>query len=158
MRHRGRDLGVAHCRRQPEFGELLRVVAVDQVVHDARVVRLGLPHLFQDLGRFLFVGKGLVGRRLGRVQRQRIEDASLLVVGEAGVHLLHRLLVGDRAGLVVDLVVILIERGDRRDIGLLALGLRTGGVGLLDASEPAFKAASLGGYHSGYQWLIATPQ
>ena len=28
----------------------------------------------------------------------------------------------------------------------------------LTASDPAFKAASLGGNHSGYQWLIATPQ
>ena len=101
-------------------------------MHDARVVRLGLPHLVQDLGRLLLVGEGLVGRRLGRVQRQRIEDAGLLVVGEAGVNLLHRLLVGDRAGLVVELVVISIERGDRRDIGLLALGLRPGGVGLRD--------------------------
>src|SRR5205814_6520301 len=26
------------------------------------------------------------------------------------------------------------------------------------ASDPAFSAAGLGGYHSGYQWLIAMPQ
>ena len=139
VRYRRRDLGVAHRRRQPELGELLGVVAVDQVMHDAGVVRLRLPNLFQDLGGFLLVREGLVGRRLGCVQRQRIEDAGLLVVREAGMDLLHRLFIGDRPGLVVDLVVILVEGGDRRDIGLLAVGLRPGGAGLFDRFGTGFQ-------------------
>ena len=75
VRDRRCNLCVAHCGRQPEFGELLRVVAMDQVVHDSRVVRLGLPHVFQNLGRLFFVSEGLVGRREGAAQiLDRAED------------------------------------------------------------------------------------
>ena len=62
MRHVGRDLGVADRSVQPRRGELWRVVAVDQVMYDAGVVRLLLPDLVEDLGRLFLVGKGLVGR------------------------------------------------------------------------------------------------
>jgi hypothetical protein len=40
----------------------------------------------------------------------------------------------------------------------LAIGLWLGGLRPLDRLESAFSAAGLGGYQSGYQWLIATSQ
>ena len=51
MRHIGRDLGVTNRRIEPGLGKLRRVVAVDQVVHDTRMVRLFLPDLVQDFRR-----------------------------------------------------------------------------------------------------------
>jgi len=70
MRYLGGDLGVADRRIQPRLGELCRIVAMDQVMDDAGMVRLFLPNLVEDLRRFALIGKGLVGRQRGRVQRQ----------------------------------------------------------------------------------------
>ena len=45
MRHVGRNLGVADRRVETGLSQLGRIVAMDQVMHNAGVVRLFLPHL-----------------------------------------------------------------------------------------------------------------
>ena len=144
MRHLRRDLGVADRRRQPGLGELRRVVAVDQVVHDAGMLRLLLPLLVENVRRLALLGVGLVGRQCRRVQRQRVEHAGLAVLGIALVQLLHRLLVGDRTGAVIELVVVAVERADRRDVILFPLGLRPGGDRLVDRLQSGLQRRRAG--------------
>jgi hypothetical protein len=70
------------------------------------------------------IGVGLVGRQRGGVESQRIEHRGFTVLGVAQIDLLHRLLVGDGAGAVVEFVIVAVEGRDRRDVVLLPLGLR----------------------------------
>ena len=132
MRHRRRDVGVAQRRRQPVLGHFRRVVGVDQVMRDPRMVGQLRPHLFEDRARLFLIGVGLVGRRRSRDQREGIEHAGLPIIGIAQVHLLHRLFVSDRAGAVIDLVVVPVEGRDRRDVIAFAIGLLLRGHRLLD--------------------------
>src|SRR6185437_2302076 len=98
--HVGRDLGIADRSVQPRRGELWRVIAVDQVMYDAGVVRFLLPDFVEDLGRLFLVGKGLVGLERAGVQRRGIDAGGFGVIRVALRHLLPRLCVGNGAGLL----------------------------------------------------------
>src|SRR5690349_19991712 len=84
---------------------------------------LGLRRL-EEARYVLKVGVALVGRQVGGVERQRVEDPGLAIVGSARVELRHRALVGERARAMVQLVAVAIEGAVRLDVGALALGLR----------------------------------
>ena len=120
VRHGRRDLRVAPRSAEPARGQGRIVIAVDDVVRDAGMVRLLGQDLLEDRARLQLIGVRLVGRRRRRVQRERIEHRGLAVVGIAPVELLHRLLVGGGPRAMVQLVVVAIVRLDRGDVVLLA--------------------------------------
>jgi hypothetical protein len=66
------------------------------------------------------------------VQRQRVEDLGLDVVGILLDERLHRLLVVLRARVLVDLAMVFVERLDGRQPIALALGLGADRLALLD--------------------------
>ena len=123
VRRGGRELGVAVGRLQPALGERRVVVGMDQVVHDARVVRLARELRLQDLGRLELPRVGLVGRQCCDVERERMVDRGLGVVRIARVELRHRLLVGQHARAMVLGVGIAVELRERGDVARLARAL-----------------------------------
>ena len=108
-------------------------------MHDARVVRFLLPDFVEDLGCLSLVGKGLVGLERTGVQRQAIEHRGLAVVRVALIHLLHRLFVGERTSLMVELVIVAIEGGDCCDVIRLARRLGRGRHRLGDCFGAGFE-------------------
>ena len=62
MRRGRRDLGVTPRSVEALFRDRRRVVEVDQVVRDARVLRLALEDRLEDRRALELVGVGLVGR------------------------------------------------------------------------------------------------
>ena len=135
VRRRRGDGRVATGRTEPLVRDGRVVVAVDEVVRGARMVRLLPEHGLEDRRRLELLGVRLVGRHRGGVERERVEDRGLAVARVARGQLLHRLLVGDRPRPVVDLVVVLVEDLDRRDVVELALALRAGRPGARDGGR-----------------------
>ena len=144
MRHRGRDVGIAQRRRQPVFGHFRRVVGVDQVMRDPRMVGQLRPHRLQDRARLFLIGVGLVGRRRSRDQGEGIEHAAFPIIGIAQMHLLHRFFVSDGARAVIDLVVVPVESRDRRDVIAFAIGFLLRGHRLLDRRRPRLQRRRVG--------------
>ena len=120
----GGDLRVGPRRGQGEGGERGIVEGVDQVVRDARMLRLLLQQAVQDFRGLLLVRVGGVGGRRRGEQGQGVEDQGLMVVRETPGEFFHRGLVCQRARAVVDLVGILVEGRDRGDVALFTVGLR----------------------------------
>ena len=139
MRHRRRELVVAARGVEAALGQRRVVVAVDDVVRGAGMIRLGGHDLLGQLSRFLLLGVGLVVRLRGGLQRERVEGHRLAVLRIASVHLGHRLLVGERSCLVVELVPVLVEGLGGGDPIALALRLGRRGLGLLDRFPPALE-------------------
>ncbi len=134
---RGRDLRVLVGRGDALLGDGRKVVAVDQVMRDAGVVRVLLVDRLEDLDGSQQRLHGLVVERL--VQREGVEDLRLGVVRVLGGEPLHRLRVILRARVLVDLVVVLVELLERRQPVALALGLGPDGLTLLDRFEAALE-------------------
>ena len=86
------------CRWQAGLAERRRVVAVNEVVRHAWMVWLLGEHRLEYRRRFLLIGVGLVGGERGRIQRKRVEDGRLPVLGVILMEARHRVLVGEGAG------------------------------------------------------------
>src|SRR2546427_12808465 len=99
------------------------------------MLRLPLEDRLQDQGAFELIGIGLVARRGSYVERDRVSDLRLFVIGIARSKRLLRLKEGLNARAMVDLVVIGIERQEGVDVVALALRLGTDGLSLLQGSE-----------------------
>ena len=121
MRRTGRDLGVKPRSLQPFLGDRRVVIEVDQVVGDAGMLRLPLEDRLEDGRPLELVGVALVGRRGRRVQRERVMDLRLVVVGIALRNLLHRLRVGLRARQMGGFFEIGVHRSERIDVVAFAL-------------------------------------
>ena len=67
---------------------------MDQVVRDARMLRLALADRLEDRRALELVGIGLVARRGRDVQRDGVEDLRFVVVRIFRRQLLHRLEIG----------------------------------------------------------------
>jgi len=91
-------------RRYAHRRQRCEVVAVDQVVRNARMVRQFFHFFVQDSGGLELFRKALVGEIDRRVERQSVEDRRLPVLRVVLVQLLHCLLIKRGAGLVVDSV------------------------------------------------------
>jgi len=107
VRSRRRDHPIELGRRHAHRRKRREIIAVDQAVRDARMVRLLLRFLVQDRCGLELLRVVLVVEIDRAVQRERVEDRGLGIVRIMLVKLLHRLFVMFGAGLVVDLVVIL---------------------------------------------------
>ncbi len=119
-----RDFRVGARCREGLGRELGIVEGVDHVVGHAGVVGLGDQQAVQDRRRLLVVGMGRVVRRLGALDRDRVEDRGLVVVGEALRQSLHRVAIRRGARAVVEPLLVAVERGDRVDVALLPVRLR----------------------------------
>ena len=87
------------------------------------------------------IGIGLIGRRGGDVELDRIEDLGFVVVRIGLRHAFHGLEIGEHAGAMIDFVVVGIERGHRVDEVALALRLGADRLALLDRRQPERKVA-----------------
>src|SRR5262249_37090088 len=84
MRSGWSDAGIAARGRQSEFRSLRAVVAVNQVMRDARMIGFLGEELLQNGGGFLALA------RLLRQQCQRIKSCSLMVFRISLVYPFHR--------------------------------------------------------------------
>jgi hypothetical protein len=136
MRRFRSDFRVAPRGRQRENRKLGRIVAVDQVVNDARMVRLLRQDTVQDLGRLLLAGIGLVGRRRSCDQRERVEDGGFAVFRITGRESLRGITPGERAVAMGRFIVILIEHFDNGDVIAFTLRFSSNRVGVFDRAAP----------------------
>ena len=118
-----RDLGVELRRIETFFRDRRIVVEMDQIVCDARMLRLTRKYRLEDRGAFELVRVGLVGRRCRSIERQRVVDLDLIVIRKALRQLFHGLGIGLDARPVIDLVVFGVHDRKRIDEAALALGL-----------------------------------
>ncbi len=93
------------------------------------MIGLARELLFKERRRLQLVGVGLVGGQGRLAEGQRIEDASLDVLGVLGDQRLHRLLVGHDAGPLIAGRGVAIQLVHRRQVSLLALGAAAAGLG-----------------------------
>ena len=128
MRRSRRDLGVTPGGVDPPLRERRSVVEVNEIMSDARVPGVALEDWLQDGRSLELIGVSLVGRRGRDVQRNRVEDLRLVVVGIFCRQCLHRLEIGLNARLMSGLVVVDIH--DRQSVDVVALALRLGARGL----------------------------
>src|SRR5262245_54732714 len=83
MRSRGCDAGVTARRGQPLCSNGWKIVAMDQVMRYAGMIRLLGEYLFQDFRSLQLVGIALVGRKGSNIERQRIEYGRFSIFGIA---------------------------------------------------------------------------
>ena len=74
------------------------------------------------------------------VERQRVEDFGLDILGVLATERAHRFFVVSGACVLVDLVVVLVVLLQRTEPVALALRLRSDGLTLLDRIEPALQS------------------
>ena len=89
---------------------------------DLGMLRLTRQNAIQNLRGLLFPRVALViCHHPSRDKRQRIEDAGFIIGRMVLVKLLHRIVVSERAGPMIELVSVLVKNLDRRDVVSLAL-------------------------------------
>ncbi len=137
MRRVGRDGGIGFRRRQALLGDRRIVVAVDQVVGDAGMVRMCLEQRFEYRGGLELVGVVLVGGIEIRRGDQRRQDLGLGVVRisghdrrHGGVDGLHALGIG-LSGVPAH------EDTDGSDIVLLALAPQSRSLRRIECRDDA---------------------
>ena len=106
VRRVGCDLRIAQRRGQAFGGDRRIIVQVDQVMGDARMLRLALHDRPEDRRAFQLIGVSLVRRRGRNIERDRIENLRLVVGGITAGKSFHRFQVGLNPRLMRDLVVI----------------------------------------------------
>src|SRR5260370_30441942 len=123
VRRRWGGLAVASRRRKASVGEGRVVVAVDQVMRDAGVIRLRIEDRLEDLRGLPLVRVRLVGGPRGRVERESVEDGRLGVIGITLVDALHGRRIAEGPTPMVDGNGVLVEAGDGGDRGRFRGGL-----------------------------------
>src|SRR5215467_14710497 len=94
MSGRWGNLGVQSRRGKALFSENRIVVAMNDVVRDARMVGILGEEGFEDFPAAALIRKGLVGFGSGDVQRDRMENGGFGIVGISGLQLTHLLFEG----------------------------------------------------------------
>src|SRR5712664_3130680 len=87
------------------------------------MLRLRQQYLVENVSGFFLIGVGLVCWLRGSQQRKRIENGGLVILWVTEVKLLHCFLISEGARSVIELIRILVERFDRRDVIPLPLRL-----------------------------------
>ena len=123
VRRRRRDLRVAARRAQRVIGQRRHVVAVDDVVRDARMIGLLGVELLEDRPGLQLIRVRLVGRLRGGRERQRVEDRRLAIGRILRGQIPHRLRVRDDARALIDRGEISVELRRGGDVAPLALRL-----------------------------------
>src|ERR1041384_6840496 len=129
----GRDLRVTARCGQCQLGQGGVVVTVDQIMSDARMLRLTREYTIQDLSRLLFPRIGFVLRHhSGGDQHQRIEHSGFVVRTIELMQLFHGVAVSERASTVIDFVVVFVKRFESSDVRALAFRACASRFGLFD--------------------------
>ena len=137
VRRRRRDLRVLVRHRHALARERREIVAVDEVMRDAGMLRILLVERLEDADRLQQRRHVLVVE--GLVERERVEHLRLDVVRVLLRQRRHRLLVVPGARVLVDLVEVPVELLDRRQPVALALGLGADRLALLHRIEAALE-------------------
>src|SRR5580692_3362709 len=103
------NLSVTARGGKAEFREPRLVIAMNEVVRDAGMVRFDSEEFFQDRGGLLAVGEGFVVVRFGGEQGERVENRRFVIVRIGLVNLLHRVGVRLGANRMVKLFRIAVE-------------------------------------------------
>ena len=154
MRRDRRDARITACGDQALVGDRRCVVAVDEVVRDARVIGILLELGFQHRGRLQVGRVGLVGLGLRAGGVERGEDLRFVVVG---VTLRQRLVGLGPCRLTLLLGTrgeVLVVSGDGVDVGALTLGLGADAPALVDRGLRLLSAlgrSALSGERIGHQ-------
>ena len=130
-----RDLGIALGGADPFLRKRRSVVEMDQIVRDARMMRLALEDRFQDGRALALVGIGLVVGRGRDVERDGVKYLRFVVGRIALRQRLHRLQIRLHPRAMGDLVVIGIEHQQRIDEIALAVGLGADRLRLLNGGQ-----------------------
>ena len=148
MRHIGRDLRVTARGRHALLRDRRRVVAVDQVVRDARMVGMLLELLLEDRPGLEVGGIGLVGLQLRPRDVQGGEDLRLVVVRILRRERLVGLGARDLARALRPSGEVVVVGGHRFEVVALALGLRSHFPALVDGAlspRPVLGGGALAG-------------
>src|SRR5215469_6462122 len=84
-----RDLGVHPCGSQAFLGEQGVVIAVDDVMRYAGMVRLPGKNGFEDFTTLALIAKRFIGLGSGDGEGERMENGSLVVLGIGGLYIAH---------------------------------------------------------------------
>ncbi len=126
VRYGRRNARIAPRRGNSFFGKRRKVVGMNEVVRHARMLRVLVEELLQKRRGFDLVGIGQVAFLRRGLQRQRIIDLHLVIVGIALRHALHRGIVGCQSGTHGNLVMVAEIGAQRLDPVALTLRLRPG--------------------------------
>ena len=135
------DLRIPLGRIEAFLRQGRRVVEMDQIVRDAGMARLALEDRLEDRRALELHRIGLIARRGGDIELDRIEDLRFVVIRISLRHAFHGLEIGEHAGAMIDFVIVGIERGHRIDEIALALRLRADRLALLDRRKAKRKIA-----------------
>ena len=124
VRRRRRDLRVRPRGGEPFLGERRKVVAVDQEMRDARMVRILRQQRLEELRRLERLRVGLIVQIGGEIERERVEDFRFDVLRILRDQPRHRFLIGDRTLAPALRADVGIEERGGVDIVALALRLR----------------------------------
>ena len=136
VRRRRRDLRVTPGRFERLIGERRKVVAVDDVVREAGMIRLAGDESFENRASLALLGERLVARRRGGGDRQRVEDRRFAVVRVGRGDPRHRIAIRHHTGGLIRRLEIGVEPGHRVHIRPLAFGLRADLPRALDGVAP----------------------
>ncbi len=148
----GRDRSVASCGWEPPLCEWREVIGMNDIVGDARVIGLLDEYFLQERPGLQLPGVGFVGMIDRLVQRQRIEDRRLRIIGIVLVELFHSALVGLNSRLIAALIGLLEISLHRPDVPLLARRLGACCLGLLHSFPSSRQSRTIQGQD---QWVRA---
>src|SRR5262249_2263638 len=148
------------CRRQALLRYRRIVVAMNEIMGDARMIRMPGELRLEDCRRLQRPGVALVGRRLAGGEVERTEDLGFVVVAVALRQGLEGVGEGLDARALQALGEMIVIGGDSLDIGAFALGLGADRAAALDGLKraPGILRARAGGGESVAMRIAAIPQ
>jgi len=143
MRRRRGDVRIAAGGGQPLGGDRRRVVAVYQIVRDARVLRILCKLLLENSRRFEVCSVALIGLGLSTGEIKRRKDLRFVVVAVAGGQFFECLRARFLPRALGTVRVILIVGRNRLDVIAFALGFSAEIAPVIDGGLRLFGALRL---------------
>ena len=135
MRRGGRDLRIALGSIKSFLGNGRIVVQMDQVVRDARMLRLPFKDRLEQRGTLKLVGISFIRRRSGNIQCDRVGNLGFIVFRITQCHLFFSFQIVLHARAMIDRVVVGLHCGNSIDIISLALRFCTQGLTFFDSPK-----------------------
>src|SRR5215831_9117177 len=132
MRYCRRNPGIAACGCETFGSNGWVIITVDEVMGDAGMPWLLRKDLFEDCRRLQLVRIRFVCRRRGAEESQGVKNSRLGVIWIACGQSLHGLLVCQRPRALSGTLNVLIEQSNSGEIRVLAFGLYTHWLGLVE--------------------------
>ena len=135
MRRGGRDLRITLGSIKPFLGNGRIVIQMDQVVRDARMLRLPFKDGLEKRGTLKLIGISFIRGRSGNIQCDRVGNLGLIVFRIMQCHLFFSFQIVLNARAMIDRVVVGVHRGNSIDIVSLALRFCTQRLTFFDSLE-----------------------